>query len=95
MKSVNIYLDATGFRDFQTGVGRYSYNLIAELLKIESRWNFVVLVQRQLNALHPVYELSKLYQNLTVRNINASAIGPKRDIRFFFSPMKGYNLYHC
>lgn len=95
MESINIYLDATGFRDFQTGVGRYSYNLITELLKIESRWNFVVLVQRQLSELHPVYALGQTHQNLTVRKINAAAIGPKRDMRFFLSPVRGYHLYHC
>ena len=89
-----IYLDATGFQNFQTGVGRYSYNLINSILAINSKWNFVVLVLHTLNTTHPIYSLVQRYNNLCIKKIRTSTIGPKRDIRFIF-PIGKYDLYHC
>ena len=93
-KTVTIYIDATGFQNFQTGVGRYSYNLITHILSIESQWHFVVLVSHRLDDSHPVYTLAHSHANMRVRKINVSAIGPTRDMRFLF-PIGRYDIYHC
>lgn len=93
-EGVTIYLDATGFRDFQTGVGRYAYNLIKELLQIETNWKFIALVSHHVSASHPVYGLADAHRNFHIHPIRVAAIGPKRDMRFLI-PVGRRDLYHC
>ncbi len=89
-----IVLDATGFRNFQTGVGRYAYNLISNLVPMAPDLRWVILVSHRLTHRHPIMDFAQKEMAIQIVAINAPVIGPRRDIRFLF-PISRYDLYHC
>ena len=89
-----IVLDATGFQNFQTGVGRYAYNLIINLVPIAPDLRWVILVSHRLAHHHPIMHFAQKRRTIQMVAINAPVIGPRRDMRFLF-PIPHYDLYHC
>lgn len=93
-KLKHILLDATGFQNFQTGVGRYAYNLISRIIKIDTENYYTVLIADYLDKNHPIIHLARTNDALRIKRIHTPVIGPKRDLRFLFL-IERYDLYHC
>lgn len=89
----HIVLDATGFQNFQTGVGRYSYNLITNLVPQADDMHFTILISHTLSSTHPIVRFAHAH-SIRIMAIKAATIGPQRDIRFLL-PIPRYDLYHC
>ena len=89
-----ITLDGTGFQNFQTGVGRYAFNLIDHIAQCDCPFRFRLLVSHRLAEDHPIYALAARYPHVRIAPIRAPAIGPRRDIRFAL-PIGKYDLFHA
>jgi len=54
---MRICIDARPIINKQTGLGRYTYNIINALKKIDKENEYLILVDTKLNANHPVFDL--------------------------------------
>ena len=91
---LRIVWDATGFQNFQTGVGRYAYNLITHAVPVAGDIHFTILVSHTLQRTHPIVRFAEGHSAVEITPIRSPVIGPKRDLRFLFS-LPPYHLYHC
>ena len=54
---MKILIDASGIVDKTTGVGQYSYQLIRNLAKIDSKNKYSILLQNKLSPDHKVFNI--------------------------------------
>lgn len=88
------FVDATGITALPTGLGKYCYHLLKELI-IKEEYDFTVLIQESLPASHPLFCLKSertrfLYARIPV-------IGPLRDVGILRLSriINQHDLYHC
>lgn len=89
-----IFIDATGIAAVPTGLGKYSYHLIKELVTNEG-YDFTILVQESLSAYHPIFQLKGERTRFLPTCI--PVIGPLRDIGILrlHGIINRCDLYHC
>lgn len=89
---MKIVIDATSIVNYPTGAGNYSLKLLENLLKIDTKNNYKIIVQKKLNSHHPVFNLK--FQFLKA---NIPTIGPKRELIYpiFFKKNKiSCDIFH-
>ncbi len=77
-----------------TGLGKYSYYLLSELLK-NPDYRFLVLHQSSLTNAHPFFKLRET--NVQFLPMDVPTIGPKRDLMMFRlrKTINGHDIFHC
>jgi len=91
MKKI-ILIDASPISGGLSGAARYSYRLLNKIFPIDNDFNFKVLVPKKEKRSIEINEWEK-YDNVNFVQMNATNIGPKRQIEFAVSQFR-FDLLH-
>ncbi len=76
---MKILIDATAITKKPTGVGNYSLKILENLIKIDKKNNYQIIVSEKLKENHPVFNINANFIRESI-----PAVGPKRQLRYFF-----------
>ena len=93
---MKILIDAFGIVNETTGVGQYSLQLLSALSEIDTRNEYHICLQKELNDNHPIFILKNKRNFFFIRE-NVSATGPKKQF-YFYRLLRGnrfkFDLFH-
>jgi len=79
---MKILIDAFGIVNETTGVAQYSLQLLSALSEIDTKNEYHIYLQKNLNDNHPIFNL-KNKQNFFLIKDDVSAIGPKKQFYYY------------
>ena len=92
---MKIFIDASGLKEPITGLTNYSFNLLKEILLINTNIKFTVLCSKSGSK-----NLTKFLEkdtNVKVIYSNIPNVGPMRDLKYLnlYRIINKHDLYHC
>ncbi len=74
-----IMIDARFVEDRMTGIGRYTYNIIDNLLSIDKNTQYFVIINDKLDAKHPIFKMN--FRNMVLIKCTIPTMGIQQQIR--------------